>query len=282
MNKEFEYHNIKFKPICIFPKNQEKINLLTKDLNYYEWFNTDKYNYSDFYKKAEEIGAKENEIFEVINGPLKGIAVVPCNNYLAILKEEKEKIINENFYKIEVAKKYIQLYEELYSSKTSLFRENPIAQIYWDNKKGYEFEILVNFENKSIIFKVDTLEFETIKFNNFYSLYEWLKDKNIAYFEQKYNDKFIVNQIICNILIGKTILSNLDEKDQSIYILFLYKYILYYIYIEEYIVALKIKEYGIESIKIQNRDNKDILLDIKNDILTKINQEMNCCLFENE
>ena len=275
-DNNFIYHNIKFKPIRNFTKIEKEKCWRGNILNYYEWLDINGYSHCDFYKQSKKVNGETIDIFSIENGLLKGLLVVPCTNYLAVIKNE------DNYFIIEICKKISELYEELYSSKTSLFRENPIAQIYWDNKKGYEFEILVDFENKSIIFKVDTLEFETIKFNNFYSLYEWLKDKNITYFEQKYSDRNITSKIVYDILDGVKYLSDYNEKIQEIYILFIYKHILYYIYNDTVQVNLKLKDYDTTSIKVQNRHNEDVLLDIKNDVLTKMNLELNKCLFDNE
>ena len=271
----FEYGNLKFRPIRNFTKIEKERCIKGDLLNYYEWIDINGYSHCDFYKQSKKVNGENIDIFSIENGLLKGLLVVPCTNYLAVIKNV------DNYFFIESCKKVSELYEELYSSKISLFRLNPIAQIYWDNKKGYELEIFVNFEKKSIAFKVNTLEFKTIEFEDFYGLYNWLKDKNIDYFREKYNDYFITEEVVNKILLDEVNLSELEINTQETYILFLYKHILYYIYKNKNIVALKLNDYKDEFVTVGEKSNEDVLLEIKKDILNEVNKDINYCLFDN-
>ena len=59
---------------------------------------------------------------------------------------------------------------------------------------------------------------------------EWLYDKNLDYFAEKYSDNYITNQMVFGVLNEDITLTDLDEEKQYTYTYFLYKYILYKIY----------------------------------------------------
>ena len=163
-------------------------------------------------------------------------------NYLAII-ENPNVIEYEVLHKIAVIDRCASLYKELYNSEVSYFRTTEKAQIYWNNKNGYEFEVLVDFTNKNIIFKADNIVFDTKQFDTFFDMREWLTGiENLDYFSEKYSDNYITNQMVFGVLNEDIILTDLDEEKQYIYTYFLYKYILYKIYEDTGTVNYKMKD----------------------------------------
>lgn len=281
-NKTFNYLGLDFEPIRCFTEKERK-NICKKGLlNFCRWVQCKEYTHKDFYKKAHEIGAKTFDIFKIKNGILDSLYVVPCTKSLAII--ENPNIVGyEVLHKINVIDSCASLYKELYNSEVSYFRNTEKAQIYWNNKNGYEFEVLVDFKNKSIIFKADNIVFDTKQFNNFFDMQEWLYDKNLDYFAEKYSDNYITNQMVFGVLNENITLTDLDEEKQYTYTYFLYKYILYKIYGDKGTVNYKMKDLFDEEFPlVENRTNKEFLQEIRNDILNEIRKEINYAFFENQ
>lgn len=278
--KTFTYQYLEFKPIRQFTKEEEKNSWKGDLLNFKKWFCPEKYNYSDFYEKAKEVGADKFDIFEIQTGTLKGIFAVPCSNYIALITNE-EIIGYDNFYRVKVAEKCAELYKELYDSENNLFRACPRVQIYWNNKFGYEFEILVDFDEKALILKVDNIAVDTKKFNDFYYLKKYLEDKDIKYFQEKFSDKKLTNQIAFNVVDNHIDLEKLNDDEQYLYIYFLYKYILYGIYQDEYNVNYKMNDFFNNEFEVmRNKTTNEILEEIRNDVLEQIKKDINIWLFD--
>lgn len=280
--KTFTYQYLEFKPIRQFTEEEEEKRSWKGDLlNFVKWFSPDKYNHSEFYEKAKEIGAEDIDIFEIRTGVLKGVFAVPCSNYLALVTD-KEIIGYENFYRFKVAERCSELYKELYDSEVSLFRAYPKAQIYWNNKFGYEFEILVDFEEKVIVFKVDSIIIETIKFHEFFYIKEYLENKDIKYLQEKFSDRNLTNKIALKVVDKHINLKKLNDDEQHIYIYFLYKYLLYNLYRNENIVNYKMKDLFDDDFVVmeENKTIEVILKEIRDDILNQIKKDMNIWLFD--
>lgn len=100
---------------------------------------------------------------------------------------------------------------------------------------------------------------------------EWLTDRNLDYFSEKYSDNYITNQMVFGVLNEDITLNDLDEEKQYTYTYFLYKYILYKIYGDKGTVNYKIKDLFDEEFPlVENRTNKEFLQEIRNDILNEI------------
>lgn len=281
-NKTFNYLGLDFEPIRCFTEKERKNAFRGDFLNFYSWGQCKEYSCKEFYKKAHEIGAKTFNIFKIKNGILTNLYAVPCTNYLAII-ENPNVIEYEVLHKIAVIDRCASLYKELYNSEVSYFRTTEKAQIYWNNKNGYEFEVLVDFTNKNIIFKADNIVFDTKQFDTFFDMREWLTDRNLDYFSEKYSDNYITNQMVFGVLNEDIILTDLDEEKQYIYTYFLYKYILYKIYEDTGTVNYKMKDLFDEEFPlVENRTNKEFLQEIRNDILNEIRKEINYAFFENQ
>lgn len=278
MDKTFIYQGIEFKAIRKLTKLEGEKCWKGDILNFNEWFSLENYNYQDFYEKAKEIKVDEIDIFEIGTGIFKGISVVPCKNYLGFLIDKEN---SENYYKLKIAEKCSELYEELYNSKTSLFRPSNEIQIYWNNKNGYELQGIIDFENKSFILEVDSFKFMEMKFNNFLYLKEWLKNIDKNYFDKEYSDRKMSEIISLIILNGNIELKTFDRVKQDIMIIFLYKSILYYIYQEKSIVDSKIRDFEDEFVEVGDKSNDELFREIREDILYSIRKEINYFLFEN-
>lgn len=280
MEKTFTYQNLEFRPVIQFTREHEK-NCWGALLHLKKWFCPDEYNHSDFYEKAKEIGAEKFDIFEIQTGVLKGVFDVPCSNYLALVTD-KEIIGYENFYRFKVAERCSELYKELYDSEVSLFRAYPKVQIYWNNKFGYEFEILVDFEEKVIVFKVDSIIIETIKFHEFFYIKEYLENKDIKYLQEKFSDRNLTNKIALKVVDKHINLKKLNDDEQHIYIYFLYKYVLYNLYRNETIVNYKMKDLFDDEFVVveENKTTEEILTEIRDDILSQVKKDMNIWLFD--
>ncbi|WP_177162284.1 hypothetical protein [uncultured Fusobacterium sp.] len=279
-NKTFNYLGLDFEPIRCFTTKERKNICKSGVLNFCSWVQCKEYTHKDFYKKAHEIGAKTFDIFKIKNGILSNLYVVPGTNTLAII-EDINIIENEALYKINIIDSCASLYKELYNSEVSYFRTTEKVQIYWNNKNGYEFEVLVDFTNKNIIFKADNIVFDTKRFDTFFDMREWLTDRNLDYFSEKYSDNYITNQMVFGILNEDITLTDLDEEKQYTYTYFLYKYILYKIYGDKGTVNYKMKDLFDEEFPlVENRTNKKFLQEIRDDILNEIRKEINYSLFE--
>ena len=240
--KTFSYQYLEFKPIRQFTEEEEKRSWKGDLLNFEKWFSHRGYSYSDFYEKAKKIGAEDIDIFEIRTGVLKGVFAVPCRNYIALITDKK--IIGyDNSFRFEVAKKCAELYKELYNSEEDLFRAYPRVQIYWNNKYGYELEILVDFDEKTLISKVDNTVIDVKKFNDFFYFKEFLENKNIKILQEEYSDKKITDKPASSVLRGNVVLNDLSKTKQYTYIYFLYKYILYNLYSDRDIVNYKMLDF---------------------------------------
>lgn len=281
-NKTFNYLGLEFEPIRSFTKQEKEKAWKGDILNYYKWGQCKEYNCKEFYEKSQEIGAKKIDIFKIKNGILANLYAVPCRNYLSILKNLPD-VESEVLDKINVINSCAELYKDLYNSEVSYFRANQQAQIYWNNKNWYEFEIIVDFANKSIIFKADNIVFDTQQFNTFFDMREWLTDRNLDYFSEKYSDNYITNKMVFGVLNEDITLTDLDEEKQYIYTYFLYKYILYKIYGNKDTVNYKMKDFfDDEFTLVENRTNNEFLKEIRNDILNELRKEINYAFFEDK
>lgn len=278
--KTFSYQYLEFKPIRQFTEEEEKRSWKGDLLNFEKWFSHRGYSYSDFYEKAKKIGAEDIDIFEIRTGVLKGVFAVPCRNYIALITDKK--IIGyDNSFRFEVAKKCAELYKELYNSEEDLFRAYPRVQIYWNNKYGYELEILVDFDEKTLISRVDNTVVDVKKFNDFFYLKEFLENKNIEILKEEYSDKKITDKVASSVLKGNVVLNDLSETKQYTYIYFLYKHILYNLYSDRDIVNYKMLDFfENEFVITEDKTTKDILKEIRDDILNEIKKDMNIWLFD--
>ena len=278
--KTFSYQYLEFKPIRQFTEEEEKRSWKGDLLNFEKWFSHRGYSYSDFYEKAKKIGAEDIDIFEIRTGVLKGVFAVPCRNYIALITDKK--IIGyDNSFTFEVANKCAELYKELYNSEEDLFRAYPRVQIYWNNKYGYELEILVDFDEKTLISRVDNTVVDVKKFNDFFYLKEFLENKNIEILKEEYSDKKITDKVASSVLKGNVVLNDLSETKQYTYIYFLYKHILYNLYSDRDIVNYKMLDFfEDEFVVIEDKTIEVILKEIRDDILNQIKKDMNFLLFD--
>lgn len=278
--KTFSYQYLEFKPIRQFTEEEEKRSWKGDLLNFEKWFSHRGYSYSDFYEKAKKIGAEDIDIFEIRTGILKGVFAVPCRNYIALITDKK--IIGyDNSFRFEVAKKCAELYKELYNSEEDLFRAYPRVQIYWNNKYGYELEILVDFDEKTLISKVDNTVIDVKKFNDFFYFKEFLENKNIKILQEEYSDKKITDKVASSVLRGNVVLNDLSKTKQYTYIYFLYKYILYNLYSDRDIVNYKMLDFfEDEFVVVENKTIEVILKEIRDDILNQIKKDINFLLFD--
>ena len=279
MEKTFIYEYLEFKPIRQFTKEEEKKAFKGDLLNFEKWFSPDKYNHSEFYEKAKEIGAEDIDIFEIRTGILKGVFAVPCRNYIALIKD-KEIIGYDDSFRFEVANKCAELYKELYNSEENLFRAYPRVNIYWNNKSGYELEILIDFDEKTLISKVENTVIDIKRFNDFFYLKEFLENKNIEILQEEYSDKKITDKVVSSVLNGNVALNDLSETKQYTYIYFLYKYILYNLYSDRDIVNYKMIDFfDDEFVIVENKTIEDILKEIRDDVLKQMKKDINIWLF---
>ena len=268
--KTFSYQYLEFKPIRQFTEEEEKRSWKGDLLNFEKWFSHRGYSYSDFYEKAKKIGAEDIDIFEIRTGVLKGVFAVPCRNYIALITDKK--IIGyDNSFRFEVAKKCAELYKELYNSEEDLFRAYPRVQIYWNN----------DFDEKTLISRVDNTVVDVKKFNDFFYLKEFLENKNIEILKEEYSDKKITDKVASSVLKGNVVLNDLSKTKQYTYIYFLYKYILYNLYSDRDIVNYKMLDFfEDEFVVVENKTIEVILKEIRDDILNQIKKDINFLLFD--
>lgn len=272
--KTFKYNNIEFEPLEKIKKREIEDYWHKGKLSRYEWLEIEKYNHNIFYEQAKTIGAEKYDIFIIKNGLLKNLKIMPCSNYLSVINDEEDNLIK-------ICNKIFELHQELYDSKISLFSKEKEMKIYENNKNNYTFKIIIDFEKTKILFEVNNAVFKTINFTNLNTLYDWLKDKDKSFFDNKYNDYYLTGNIVGRILFDDTNLSELSKEDQETYLLFIYKHALYYIYSNKDTVDMKLKNFEDEFVEINKKSNEEILIEVKKDILNEINKEINYCFFDN-
>lgn len=80
---------------------------------------------------------------------------------------------------------------------------------------------------------------------------------------------------------NKIILKNCNKEEQYKNLSQIYKFILFYLYSDENITDIKLKNFEDEFVEVGNKENEEVLKEIREDILREIKKEINFYLFEN-